>query len=92
VIYYKNKNYKQKEKNSSENVERKSIQNNDTNQSNENNREKKGIYKNLDTTENNEFQNEFMKSLNFYNNYHKKGVIKQWKQIDHLLILICQII
>jgi hypothetical protein len=76
------KNYKQKEKNSSENVERKSIQNNDNNQgneNNENNREKKGIYKNLDTTENNEFQNEFMKSLNFLQELSQKGRNKTMK-------------
>lgn len=78
-LLQKIKNYKQKEKNSSENVERKSIQNNDTNQSNENNREKKGIYKNLDTTENNEFQNEFMKSLNFLQQLSQKGRNKTMK-------------
>ena len=78
-LLQKIKNYKQKEKNSNENVERKSIQNNDTNQGNENNREKKGIYKNLDTTENNEFQNEFMKSLNFLQQLSQKGRNKTMK-------------
>lgn len=78
-LLQKIKNYKQKEKNASENVERKSIQNNDTNQGNENNREKKGIYKNLDTTENNEFQNEFIKSLNFLQQLSQKGRNKTLK-------------
>ena len=72
-LLQKIKNYKQKEKNSNENVERKSIQNN------ENNREKKGIYKNLDTRENNEFQNEFMKSLNFLQQLSQKGRNKTMK-------------
>jgi hypothetical protein len=75
-LLQKIKNYKQKEKNASENIERKSIQNND---SNENNREKKGIYKNLDTTENNQFQNEFMKSLNFLQQLSQKGRNKTMK-------------
>lgn len=75
-LLQKIKNYKQKEKNSTENVERKSIQNND---SNKNNRERKGIYKNLDTTENNEFQNEFMKSLNFLQQLSQKGRNKTMK-------------
>ena len=90
-LLQKIKNYKQKEKNYSEKVERKSIQNNDTNQNNhtnqnndtnqgnENNREKKGIYKNLDTRENNEFQNEFMKSLNFLQQLSQKGRNKTMK-------------
>ena len=78
-LLQKIKNYKQKEKNASENVERKSIQNNNSNQSNENNREKKGIYKNLDTTENNKFQNEFMKSLNFLQQLSQKGRNKTMK-------------
>ena len=75
-LLQKIKNYKQKEKNSSENVERKSIQNNSNDESN---REKKGIYKNLDTRENNEFQNEFMKSLNFLQQLSQKGRNKTMK-------------
>ena len=75
-LLQKIKNYKQKEKNSNENVERKSIQNNSNNA---NNTEKKGIYKNLDTTENNEFQNEFMKSLNFLQQLSQKGRNKTMK-------------
>ena len=75
-LLQKIKNYKQKEKNSSENVERKSIQNNSIVESNT---EKKGIYKNLDTTENNEFQNEFMKSLNFLQQLSQKGRNKTMK-------------
>tara|TARA_Y100000389_G_scaffold115627_1_gene112749 strand:+ start:24251 stop:25318 length:1068 start_codon:yes stop_codon:yes gene_type:complete len=75
-LLQKIKNYKQKEKNSSENVERKSIQNNSNVESNT---EKKGIYKNLDTTENNEFQNEFMKSLNFLQQLSQKGRNKTMK-------------
>lgn len=79
-LLQKIKNYKQKEKNSSENVERKSIQNNSNNANNtENNKEKKGIYNNLDTTENNEFQNEFMKSLNFLQQLSQKGRNKTMK-------------
>lgn len=79
-LLQKIKNYKQKEKNSSENVERKSIQNNINLESNtENNKEKKGIYNNLDTTENNEFQNEFMKSLNFLQQLSQKGRNKTMK-------------
>lgn len=74
-LLQKIKNYKKKEKNSSENVERKSIQNN----SNDENTEKKGIYKNLDTRENNEFQNEFMKSLNFLQQLSQKGRNKTMK-------------
>jgi hypothetical protein len=75
-LLQKIKNYKQKEKNSSENVERKSIQNNSNDESNT---EKKGIYKNLDTRENNEFQNEFMKSLNFLQQLSQKGRNKTMK-------------
>lgn len=75
-LLQKIKNYKQKEKNSSENVERKSIQNNSNDESNT---EKKGIYKNLDTRENNEFQNEFMKSLNFLQQLSQKGSNKTMK-------------
>lgn len=75
-LLQKIKTYKQKEKNSSENVERKSIQNNSIVESNT---EKKGIYKNLDTTENNEFQNEFMKSLNFLQQLSQKGRNKTMK-------------
>jgi hypothetical protein len=75
-LLQKIKNYKQKEKNSNENVERKNIQNNDSNESNTG---KKGIYKNLDTTENNEFQNEFMKSLNFLQQLSQKGRNKTMK-------------
>ena len=75
-LLQKIKNYKQKEKNSNENVERKSIQNNSNDESN---REKKGIYKNLDTRENNEFQNEFMKSLNFLQQLSQKGRNKTMK-------------
>lgn len=75
-LLQKIKNYKQKEKNSNENVERKGIQNNSNNA---NNTEKKGIYKNLDTTENNEFQNEFMKSLNFLQQLSQKGRNKTMK-------------
>ena len=79
-LLQKIKNYKQKEKNSNENVERKGIQNNSNNANNtENNKEKKGIYKNLDTTENNEFQNEFMKSLNFLQQLSQKGRNKTMK-------------
>ena len=83
-LLQKIKNYKQKEKNSSENVERKSIQNNSNNENNtenstENNNEKRGIYKNLDTRENNEFQNEFMKSLNFLQQLSQKGRNKTMK-------------
>lgn len=75
-LLQKIKNYKQKEKNFSENVERKSIQNNSNDESST---EKKGIYKNLDTTENNEFQNEFMKSLNFLQQLSQKGRNKTMK-------------
>ena len=75
-LLQKIKNYKQKEKNSSENVERKNIQNNSNAESNT---EKKGIYKNLDTRENNEFQNEFMKSLNFLQQLSQKGRNKTMK-------------
>jgi hypothetical protein len=75
-LLQKIKNYKQKEKNSSENVERKSIQNNSNDESNT---EKTGIYKNLDTRENNEFQNEFMKSLNFLQQLSQKGRNKTMK-------------
>ena len=79
-LLQKIKNYKQKDKISSENVERKSIQNNSNNANNrENNKEKKGIYNNLDTTENNEFQNEFMKSLNFLQQLSQKGRNKTLK-------------
>ena len=79
-LLQKIKNYKQKENNSNDNVEKKSIQNNSNNANNrENNKEKKGIYNNLDTTENNEFQNEFMKSLNFLQQLSQKGRNKTMK-------------
>jgi hypothetical protein len=69
-LLQKIKNYKHKQKNFSETVGRKSIQNNINHESNG---EKKGIYRNLDTRENNEFQNEFMKSLNFLQELSQKG-------------------
>lgn len=79
-LLQKIKNYKQKEKNYNENVEKKSIQNNNNNANNrENNKEKKGIYNNLEPRENNEFQNEFMKSLNFLQQLSQKGRNKTMK-------------
>ena len=73
-LLQKIKNYKQKEKNSSENVERKSNSSN-------NNVEKQGVYNNLETSKNssNEFQNEFMKSLNFLQQLSQKGRNKTMK-------------
>ena len=79
-LLQKIKNYKQKEKNYNDNIEKKSIQNNSNNVNNiENNKEKKGIYNNLEPRENNEFQNEFMKSLNFLQQLSQKGRNKTMK-------------
>jgi hypothetical protein len=73
-LLQKIKIYKKKEKNSSENIERKSILSND-------NTQKEGIYNNLETSNNSssEFQNEFMKSLNFLQELSKKGRNKTMK-------------
>ena len=75
-LLQKIKNYKQKDKPTSINEERKSIQNNSNDESNT---EKTGIYKNLNTTPNNEFQNEFMKSLSFLQQLSQKTRNKTMK-------------